>query len=61
MQPKQPPPPRWCWGLFLVYSVACFLTGLLAGLLTDIGGVLPALLGAGVGVLAARRQWFEMP
>ena len=60
-QPPLPPqrPPGWNWGAFLVYSSACFFGGLLAGLLTDLGALLPPVLGGGVGLFAGRRGWFE--
>jgi len=57
-RPQPPEPSRWNWGSFLVYSVACFLGGLCAGVLM-VPGVLSVIMGAGVGIFAARREWFE--
>jgi hypothetical protein len=54
-----PQQPCWNWGSFFVYGVACFLGALLIGLLTDIPGLLTAILGGAMGFVAARREWFE--
>jgi hypothetical protein len=51
-------PPRWDWGSFIVYGLACLFLGLLTGLFA-IPGIVPVLGGAALGLWAARKSWFE--